>query len=239
MLAAITAGCCVMLKPSELAEASQVLLVSLIPRYLDPSAIRIVTGGPAETGRILEHRFNHIFFTGSAKVARFITAAAAKYLTPLVLELGGQGPAIVTATANVDLAAKRIAYGKFMNAGQICLSINHVFADPVVYDELTERLSFWFAKFLNDSKEGYCKIINERNFDRLTSLLDKTQGKLVSGGKRDRKSCFLEPTVVKDVTTSGRLYGYFPRLIALTSCRLVAFRGAFWTNPASHKGRLC
>ncbi|TVY21156.1 Aldehyde dehydrogenase 3 [Lachnellula arida] len=205
MLAAIAAGCCVMLKPSELAEASQALLVSLIPRYLDPSAICIVTGGPAETGRILEHRFNHIFFTGSSKVARFITAAAAKHLTPLVLELGGQGPAIVTASADVDLAAKRIAYGKFMNAGQICLSINHVFADPVVYDELVERLSFWFAKFMDGSYDGYCKIINERNFDRLASLLDKTQGKLVCGGKRDRSTCFFDPTVVRDVTTSDSL----------------------------------
>lgn len=241
MLAAIAAGCCVMLKPSELAEASQALLVSLIPRYLDPSAIRIVTGGPAETGRILEHRFNHIFFTGSSKVARFITAAAAKNLTPVVLELGGQGPAIVTSSANVDLAAKRIAYGKFLNAGQICLSINHIFADPVVYDELVERLSFWFAKFLNGSNDGYCRIINERNFDRLTSLLDKTQGKIVCGGKRDRSSCFLEPTVVRDITISGKLYCHllFDINLYLTSRRLSTFRRAFWTNTASHKGKSC
>lgn len=205
MLAAIAAGCCVMLKPSELAEKSQTLLVSLIPRYMDPSAIRIVTGGPAETSKILEHRFNHIFFTGSAKVARFITAAAAKHLTPMVLELGGQGPAIVTASADVDLAAKRIAYGKFMNAGQVCLSINHIFADPAIYDALIERLRFWFSKFLDGSGEGYCKIVNNRNFDRLTSLLDKTQGKVAFGGKSDKSSGFMEPTVVRDITVEGEL----------------------------------
>ncbi|KAE9381903.1 aldehyde dehydrogenase [Stipitochalara longipes BDJ] len=205
MIAAIAAGCCVMLKPSELAEASQELLTSLILRYLDNSAIRLVTGGPAETGWILEHRFNHIFFTGSAKVARFVTAAAAKHLTPTVLELGGQGPAIVTASADVNLAAKRIAYGKFMNAGQICLSINHVFADPAVYDELTERLRFWMGKFRNDSREGYCKIVNDRNFDRLSSLLDETEGKIACGGKRERSSGFFEPTVVRDVTIQDPL----------------------------------
>jgi aldehyde dehydrogenase (NAD+) len=138
MLGAIAAGCCVMLKPSELSVASQALLVELIPKYLDSSAIRLVTGGPQETSRILEHRFNHIFFTGSSKVARFVTAAAAKHLTPTVLELGGQGPAIVTKTANIDLAAKRIAAGKFQNAGQICLSINHVFAEPEIHDQVSE-----------------------------------------------------------------------------------------------------
>jgi len=137
MLGAIAAGCCVMLKPSELALASQALLVDLIPRYLDTSAIRIVTGGPQETGKILELRFNHIFFTGSGVVAKYVTAAAAKHLTPTVLELGGQGPAIITKSANVDLAAKRVAYGKFLNAGQICLTVNHVFAEPEIYDQVS------------------------------------------------------------------------------------------------------
>jgi aldehyde dehydrogenase (NAD+) len=94
LVAAITAGCAAMLKPSELAPASEELLSKLVPKYLDQEAIRIVTGSPAETGRILEHRFNHIFFTGSGKVAHFIAAAAAKHLTPTVLELGGQGPAM-------------------------------------------------------------------------------------------------------------------------------------------------
>jgi len=203
MLAAIAAGCCVMLKPSELAEASQALLVSLIPKYLDQSAICLVTGGPAETGKILEHRFDHIFFTGSGKVAKYITAAAAKFLTPTVLELGGQGPAIVTSSANVDLAAKRIAYGKFLNAGQICLSINHVFVDPSVYDTFVDRLGFWFDKYLNNAEEGYCRIINDRNFNRLNDLLSKTNGKITCGGKSDPATRFFEPTVVRDVKLEG------------------------------------
>jgi aldehyde dehydrogenase (NAD+) len=118
VIAAVTAGCCVLMKPSELAVASQKLLQTLVAQYLDPSAIGLVTGGPSETAYILERKFDHIFFTGSSKIARHITSAAAKHLTPTVLELGGQGPAIVTESADVDLAAKRIAYAKFLNAGQ-------------------------------------------------------------------------------------------------------------------------
>jgi aldehyde dehydrogenase (NAD+) len=125
VIAAVAAGCCVLMKPSELAPASQKLLQDLVSQYLDLSAIALVTGGPSETSHILEQKFDHIFFTGSSKVARFITAAAAKQLTPTVLELGGQGPAIVAESADVDLAAKRIAYAKFLNAGQSrCNDIN-------------------------------------------------------------------------------------------------------------------
>lgn len=118
VIAAITAGCCVLMKPSELAPASQKLLQDLVAQYLDPDAIALVTGGQSETSHYLKRKFDHIFFTGSSKVARHIASAAAKHLTPIVLELGGQGPAIVTQSADVDLAAKRIAYAKFLNAGQ-------------------------------------------------------------------------------------------------------------------------
>jgi aldehyde dehydrogenase (NAD+) len=203
LFAAITAGCCVMLKPSEISVASQDLLHKLIPKYLDGSAIRLVTGGPAETSYILEHKFNHIFFTGSGKVARFVTAAAAKHLTPCVLELGGQGPAIVTATADIDLAAKRIAYGKFLNAGQICLSINHVFVDPAIHDEFLARLGYWFTTYLGSSSDQYCKIVNERNFDRLSLMLAKTRGNVQYGGMQDKGRSFFSPTVVSDVNLQG------------------------------------
>jgi aldehyde dehydrogenase (NAD+) len=121
MVAAIAAGCAIILKPSEVAAASQDLLMEIVPKYLDSRAIRCITAGPKEMGYILEHRFDHIFYTGSSAVAKFIHAAAAKHLTPVTLELGGQGPAIVSKNANIDLAAKRIAATKFMNAGQVCL----------------------------------------------------------------------------------------------------------------------
>ncbi len=132
LVAAVSAGCCVMLKPSEIATASQDLLVEIVPRYLDQHAIQVVTGAAKETSMILERRFNHIFYTGSPNVARIVSAAAAKHLTPTVLELGGQNACFVTATADINLAAKRIIFSKYLNAGQICLSGNHVFIDPTV-----------------------------------------------------------------------------------------------------------
>lgn len=153
-------------------------------------------------GLILEHEFNHIFFTGPSNVARYITAAAAKHLTPTVLELGGQGPAIVTKTTNVDLAAKRITYAKFFNAGQICLSVNHVFADPAIYDELIQKLQFWNKKFSGESGE-MSKIVNERNFDRLTGLLKRTTGDIKVGGQSDKEKLRLAPTILVNVTLNG------------------------------------
>ena len=206
LIAAVSAGCCVMVKPSELAPATQALVAKLVPQYLDPSAIRCITGGPREMSHILDHRFDHIFFTGSSKIARFITAAAAKHLTPTVLELGGQGPAIVTKTADIALAAKRIANIKFMNAGQICLTVNHVFADPAIYDEFVKQLGYWNDKFMEgDGDSQMAHIVNERNYDRLSSLLDKSQGRIAYGGKGAKVDLSFKPTIVTDVNTSDSL----------------------------------
>jgi aldehyde dehydrogenase (NAD+) len=205
IIAAIAAGNCVLMKASEMAKASQAILSDLIPKYLDQRAIRIISGGPQETGYILDHKFNHIFFTGSSKVARFVTAAAAKHLTPVVLELGGQGPAIVTKNANIDLAAKRIAYSKFLNCGQICLSVNHVYADPAIYDKFTERLAHWAEQFMAKGDSHFSRIINSRNFDRLVGLLKGTQGVVSYGGGSNRATNFLALTVVKDIKQDGKL----------------------------------
>ncbi|TLD29320.1 hypothetical protein PspLS_03575 [Pyricularia sp. CBS 133598] len=206
VISAIAAGCCVLLKPSDLSVHTERLLQELVPKYLDPRAIRIVTGGPAETGYMLEKRFNHIFFTGSTKVGRIVAAAAAKHLTPVVLELGGQDPAIVHKTADIDYSARRIVHAKFQNAGQICLSVNHVFVDPEVADEFVERASYWCAKFIEGDAENHmCRIVNTRNFDRLRGLLDSTSGKVVQGGWSDPETRYIQPTVVRDVTMSDPL----------------------------------
>lgn len=203
-VSATAAGCCVMLKPSELSKASEKLLKELVSTYMDPTAVRLVTGGPGETGEILKLRFDHVFFTGSSKVARYITQATAKHLTPTVLELGGQGPAIVCASADVDVAAKRIAWVKWMNAGQICLSVNHVFADAAIHDAFVERLKYWNETFEADSEnEQMCRIVNESNFDRLTGMLEKTRGDRVYGGRTDRASKYIQPTIFTNINMQG------------------------------------
>lgn len=205
MLAAIAAGCCVMLKPSEVAAASQNLLVDMIRQYLDPQAVQVVTGGAKETTFMLKHQFNHIFYTGSSKVAGFITAAAARYLTPTVLELGGQGPAIITKSANIDLAAKRVAFSKFVNAGQICLSVNHVFADPSIHDSFVQRLAFWNDHFLSKGADQMAHCVNDQAFNRLDRILVSTNGTISSGGDRNLATRTFYPTVVTDVEISDPL----------------------------------
>ena len=207
MLAAIAAGCAVLVKPSEIAMASQNLMAEILPKYLDPEAIQIVTGGPKETGLILERRFDSIFYTGSVKVAKFVSAAAAKHLTPTTLELGGQAPCIVTRSADIDIAAKRIMYSKFLNAGQICLAANHVFVDPSVHDKFVERARYWLGQFLkNDGKDQGTRIVNERSYDRLIELLDQSGGNVVHRGDKSREDKCIQPTLVTGVNMQGKLY---------------------------------
>lgn len=204
LIGAITAGCCAVIKPPELARHHQSLIVDLFAAYLDTRAIRVVTGGPEETTHLLSKRWNHIFFTGSNKVARIVGAAAAKNLTPTVLELGGQGPCIVEKTCDVDFAARRLAFVKFWNAGQVCISANHVFVEPEIVDELLQKVAYWHAQLLKKTATGeggadhFSRIINERNYDRVTGLLEKTQGEVIHGGLAhcNRSDLYIHPTVV-------------------------------------------
>lgn len=203
LIAAITAGCCAVIKPSELTTACQNLLRDLVTRYLDPTAIRVVCGGVDETTKLLELPFNHVFFTGSANVGRHVCAAAAKHLTPVTLELGGQCPAVIGKSADLERAAKAIAYAKFLNAGQICLSVNHVFVDPAVHDEFVEKLQGWSGQFLHGERKITTAIVNQQHLDRLTGLLQQTNGKIVCGGIEKDELCRMEPTVVTDLDMKG------------------------------------
>ena len=206
LIAAISAGCCAMVKPAETTVACQDLMAELISKYLDQEAIQVVTGGPKETTVILERRFDHIFYTGSPRIAKIIQAAAAKHLTPTVLELGGQAPCIVTPSADIDVAAKRIVFSKYLNSGQICLAANHVFVDPSVHDKFVERAIFWLGQYLKDEGQDQAvRIVNERNYDRLIGLLNQTGGKIAYGGKTDRGDKFIQQTIVTNVNMQGEL----------------------------------
>ncbi|EXJ71397.1 uncharacterized protein A1O5_05204 [Cladophialophora psammophila CBS 110553] len=240
VVAAIAAGCCVVMKPSELATALEQLLAELVSTYLDGSAVMLATGGPEEMAWILECQYDHIFFTGSSRTARVIAAAAARHLTPTVLELGGQGPAIVCKTANVDLAAKRIAWAKAVNAGQICLTVNHVFADPCIYDEFAQRLRHWMTVFEAQSG-GVPSIINEGHFDRVQGLLGSTHGTVMSVGQADRERLAIPLTVVTDVTLKGTFTPLQPRLFALSDLRVTLTESVYGLQipscPKSSLGR--
>ncbi|KAJ5249219.1 hypothetical protein N7468_000670 [Penicillium chermesinum] len=209
MVAAIAAGCAIIVKPSDMALACQDVLVDIIPQYLDTSAVLVVTAGAQEMQHILDRPFDHIFYTGSGSVGKIIYAAAAKHLTPVTLELGGQAPAIVTPAADIDLSAKHIAATKFQNAGQICLNVNHVIVDPTVREAFVEKLGQYFDTFLggrDNRPDYYTHIINERNFDRLDRLLRESSGQIVYGGQRDRATRFFAPTIVTGVQPSDSLF---------------------------------
>jgi aldehyde dehydrogenase (NAD+) len=171
---------------------------------VDSSAIKVITGGAQETGQLLQLKWDKIFYTGGSKVARIIAQAAAKNLTPVTLELGGQDPVIVGKSANIDMAAKRIASAKFMNAGQVCLNVNHIFADPSIHDKFVERLIHWSKEFGREDA-GMASIVNERHFDRISNLLKSSKGDVVFGGSSDRSRKFIQATVVKDVQLNDSL----------------------------------
>ncbi|KAL3457144.1 Aldehyde/histidinol dehydrogenase [Aspergillus heterothallicus] len=204
--AAIAAGNCVILKPSEIASQTEALLANLVPKFLDPTTISLIRADPNAMQRVLEYKFDFIFYTGSTRVGRIIAEAAAKHVTPTALELGGLAPAIVGKTANVDLAAKRLVAAKLTNLGQICVCVNHVFVDPAVHDELVARLVYWTDHFCkDDGLSGLARMVTDRHFDRLHSLLQYTSGKLVYEGPHSRKDKLIHPTIVTEVTLEDAL----------------------------------
>jgi aldehyde dehydrogenase (NAD+) len=201
LVGAIAAGNAVVLKPSELAPATSGVLAHFLPEYLDSDAIAVVEGAATETKALLGERFDHIFYTGNGRVGRVVMEAASRHLTPVTLELGGKSPTIVDGSANLDVAARRITWGKFLNAGQTCIApdyvlVAHQHADRLV--ELIRRAIFDFYGNDPRSSPDYARIVNDRHFTRLSGLLDS--GTVVVGGETDRATGYIAPTVLRDVT---------------------------------------
>ncbi|MGV0652758.1 aldehyde dehydrogenase family protein [Mycolicibacterium thermoresistibile] len=197
LVAAVAAGNCAVIKPSELAPATSALLARLVPRYLDGDAIKVVEGDAQTTQDLLAQGFDHALFTGGTEVGRKIMAAAAPTLTPVTLELGGKSPVIVTADADLDVAARRIAWVKLMNSGQTCIAPDYVLVDRSVRDALVTKIVDTVKAF-RAGESPSLRIVNERQFDRLASLIATTSGRIVSGGGTDRARLRIEPTVIVD-----------------------------------------
>lgn len=203
LVPALAAGNTAVLKPSEVTPTVAGLIAELVPVYFESSTVAVVTGAVDETTALLEQRFDHIFYTGNGKVGRIVMRAAAEHLTPVTLELGGKSPAIVAADANIEVAATRIAWSKFLNAGQTCVAPDYVLVDASVEDELLTALSAAITSFYGDdprASHDYARIVNERHHDRLTALLDAGGfDATVTGGSGDRSSRYLAPTVLAGV----------------------------------------
>ena len=198
VVAAIAAGNAVVVKPSELAPATSALMARLVPLYLDTEAVRVVEGAADVTQDLMSQGFDHALFTGGTEIGRKIMAAAAPTLTPVTLELGGKSPVLVLADADLDVTARRIAWTKLLNSGQTCIAPDYILADRSIAKELTDKIVATIAKFRADRKDPSLRIVNERQFDRLVSILSATEGTVVTGGGSDRATLSIEPTVVVD-----------------------------------------
>lgn len=199
VIAAIAAGNTCMIKPSELPENTMKAMAKLINENFDAQFLYVVEGGVEETTAILKLRFDKIFFTGSPRVGKIVYKAAAEHLTPVTLELGGKSPAFVTEKADLQIAARRIVWGKFINAGQTCVAPDYLYVAENIKAKFLEVLIEEIKKRnYTDNVDHYCKIINERNFDRLEKMIDRE--KVVFGGETNREKRYISPTVLDNVT---------------------------------------
>lgn len=200
---ALAAGNTVVLKPSAYAPASSAVLRRICEEAFDPRLVRVVEGGRAENTALLEQRWDKIFFTGSVNVGKFVMEQASRNLTPVTLELGGKSPCIVDASANIKVAARRIAFGKWLNVGQTCVAPDYLLVDERVHDELLEALKACVRAMYSEdalSNPAYGKMVNAKHFDRVRGLIDPA--KVVLGGHADEASLKIEPTILDGVDPS-------------------------------------
>ncbi|MDX1379966.1 MAG: aldehyde dehydrogenase family protein [Xanthomonadales bacterium] len=197
----LAAGNCAVLKPSELAPATSAAIAKRLPEYLDREAMHVVEGGVPVATALLGERWDHILYTGGAEVGRIVMRAAAEYLTPVTLELGGKSPCVVLPDAPIEVTARRIAWGRFTNAGQTCIAPDYVLTDADTEARLAPAIAREVeAMYGNEpaDSDSYGRIVNERHFDRLVRLLDS--GSVVTGGQHDRARRYIAPTVLGGVS---------------------------------------
>ena len=208
LIGAIAAGNCCVVKPSAYAPAASTVLRDLIAACFPPEYVAVVEGGRAENQALLDQRFDYIFFTGGVEVGRQVMEKAAKHLTPVTLELGGKSPCVVDATARLDLAAKRITFGKLLNCGQTCVAPDYLLVDRQVKDELLSRVGYWMERMYGRDpldNDGYVHMVNRKHFDRVCALIDPA--KVVYGGGSDPDALRIQPTILDGVSPDDPVMG--------------------------------
>jgi acyl-CoA reductase-like NAD-dependent aldehyde dehydrogenase len=200
LVGAIAAGNCAILKPSELAANTSRIVTQITKKTFDPAYITSIEGGVETSQELLAEKFDHIFFTGGTKIGQLIMEAAAKHLTPVTLELGGKSPCIVDSNVHIEHAAKRIAWGKFINAGQTCIAPDYLLVDRTVKNDLLTSIKQYIQEFYGDDpakSPDYGRIINQRHFERLASFLN--EGQPYIGGQTNPEERYIAPTIIDGV----------------------------------------
>jgi aldehyde dehydrogenase (NAD+) len=201
---ALAAGNSAVVKLPEVAVHASSLMATHLPHYIDPEAVIVFSGGPETASHLLAQRFDKIFYTGSSRVGRAVMRAAAEHLTPVTLELGGKNPALVASDAPLEVTARRIAWGRFINAGQICVAPDYVLVPEHLRLSLIEQLRRALTRFYGidaRSSKDYGRIVNDQHFSRLTSLLG--EGKIAIGGNHDAQDRYIAPTVLTDLPANA------------------------------------
>lgn len=203
---AIAAGNTVIMKPSEVSPATAKVIADLVPKYLDNECYPVVCGGIPETTELLKERFDYIFYTGSTGVGKIVRNAANQYLTPTTLELGGKSPCYIDSTADMDIAVRRILWGKMFNLGQTCIAPDYILCNKTVQDTFVQKakevLKEWYGNNPQQSPD-LCRIVAERHVDRLVGYLNS--GKVAVGGKYNKTNKWIEPTILTEVSGDSKI----------------------------------
>lgn len=199
LIGAISGGNCAVIKPSAYAPATSAVIAKLISETFPKEYITVIEGGRQQNAQLLEEKFDYIFFTGSVEVGKVVMEAASKHLTPVTLELGGKSPVIVDETANIKLAAKRIAFGKVINAGQTCVEPDYLFIHETKKEEFVEEFKKALKEFFPDGDmSDMCTIISDKHYARVKKLMEGE--KIILGGESDDSRRFIEPTLLDGIT---------------------------------------
>ena len=206
VISAISAGNTVVLKPSEHTAHTSQLLEDILTTVFPTEHVKVIQGGIPETTLLLKERWDYIFFTGSVAVGKIVAKAAAPFLTPLTLELGGKNPCIIDPTMSTKLIAKRLVWGKFVNAGQTCIAPDYLLVHKSIKAQLISDLKSEIIKAYGENpqeSEDYPRIVNSKNLARLTNMLQDSE--VVFGGVSDTDDCYLAPTLINELTKNGPL----------------------------------
>lgn len=206
MIAAVAAGNQVVLKPSELTPKTATIILKIVKKVFSHQHVKVIEGGAEVTQKLLAQRWDYIFFTGSVAVGKIVAKAAAEHLTPVTLELGGKNPCIIDETANLKLAAKRIVWGKFLNAGQTCIAPDYILIQEEMkshfVDFMKTEITNAYSENPKDSLD-FARIINEKNWHRLVSMIEPE--KVIFGGKTDIEDCYIDPTLIEENDLDSKL----------------------------------